>query len=143
MPVWEKVLTLGYRLPRIRLAQLWRLEDSSMSASQSQPLPLPEFLPILPDPSRQTPWGADITDAHAELVSAYNSARLALNLDESDPIRLRFHLDRATGFMADLVTTLGLQENNPLPPSYIVPLAAAVGSLVEWLRYTLNGSKKR
>jgi hypothetical protein len=115
-----------------------------MAALHLQPgPPLPEFLPVLPDASQQNSWAADVTDAHGELVAAYNSARLALNLDESDPIRLRFHLDRATGFMADLVKSLGLQENNPLPSSYIVPLAATIGSLVERLHEALDGSKRR
>lgn len=115
---------------------------ASLLVSPSFP-PVPLSLPTLPEPPHGNPWSADVEDAHNQLISAYASARQALNLDESDPIKLRFHLDRATGFMVSVVETLALREVDPLPPSYIQPLAVAVGSLVVRLRHTLSGLQKQ
>jgi hypothetical protein len=107
------------------------------------PTLLPERLSPLPEAPFDNPWSADVLKAHNELVTAFNSARNALNLDESDPIRLRYHLSRASGFMVDIVGTLGLREVDPLPSHYINSLAAAVGTLVFRLRVTLDNARTR
>jgi hypothetical protein len=102
-----------------------------------QPPPLSESLPLLPQPPIDHPWSADIVTAHNELRASFDSARRALNLDESDPIRLRYHLNRASSFMVDVIGALGLREVDPLPSSHLNSLAIAVGSLVVRLRGTL------
>ena len=102
------------------------------------PLPLPVRLPSLPQAPADNPWSADIIAAYEGLNTSFNSARRALDLDESDPIRLRYHLDRASGFMVNVVEALGVREVNPLPSSHLSSLATAVGSLVFHLRKTVD-----
>jgi hypothetical protein len=104
---------------------------------------LPEGLPSLPEPPTDHPWSADVITAYQELNASFDSARRALNLDESDPIRLRYHLDRASGFMVNIVDALGTREVNPLPSSHLRSLAVAVGSLVFYLRKTVDEANIR
>jgi hypothetical protein len=99
--------------------------------------PRSESLPLLPQAPINRPWSADIINAHNELHASFDSAQRALNLDESDPIHLRYHLNQASGFMVDMVDALGLREMDPLPSSHLNSLAIAVGSLVVRLRGTL------
>ena len=62
----------------------------------------------------------------------------ALNLDESDPIRLGHHLKQAETFMCSIVDALSLQEHNPLPAEYIESLEEAVELLVDGLKDALS-----
>ena len=84
----------------------------------SAPVKIPSTLPPLPLAS-SVPWSAEITEAHHGLSAAFSASRRALNLDESDPIRLGHHIKQAETFMTSIVDVLGSQENIPLPSSYI------------------------
>jgi hypothetical protein len=98
---------------------------------------IPPILPGLP-PAADLPWSAEVVEAHRGLTSAFNISRAALNLDESDPIRLGHHLQRAETFMLSIIEVLGLQTVNPLPPEYIEALRSAVLLLVEGLRIAMR-----
>lgn len=100
-------------------------------------------LPPLPEPRGSRPWPADVTDAHCRLRLLFSSARSALNLDESDPIRLKFHLHRATSLMLPLVRALGCREDYPLLEAHVQLLAQNIGRLVIHLRNTLDGAEIR
>lgn len=100
-------------------------------------------LPALPEPHGQRPWPADVYDAHRRLRILFSSARSALNLDESDPIRLRFHLHRSTNLMLPLIRALGFREEQPLPSAHIELLAQHIGTLIIRLRNMLDGSEIR
>jgi hypothetical protein len=71
-------------------------------------------------------------------VSAFETSYRALNLDESDPVRLGHHLKQAETFMTSIVDVFGTQTNDPLPPEYIANIRTAVEALVEGLRDALN-----
>jgi hypothetical protein len=101
----------------------------------------PETLPTLPPEIGHRPWSANVCEAHRRLVSFFNSARSALNVDESDPIRLKFHLDRAVNVMVPIINALGQRHDDPLPVYYIQSLVSAVGALVVYLRGTLDGAE--
>lgn len=104
----------------------------------------PDCLPPLPVTANNTPWPADTVSAHAQLLSAFSSARNALNLDESDPIKLRFHLDRASTVMVSIIDALAAaQDRSLLPDEHIISLAQGVGSLVVFLRNMLDGAVVR
>jgi hypothetical protein len=103
--------------------------------------PPPASLPPLPLVANNTPWPAEVVTAHEQLISTFNSARHALNLDESDPVKLRFHLDRASTIMVSVIEALVSQST--LPDEHIVSLAQGVGSLVVYLRNTLEGAEVR
>lgn len=84
------------------------------------------------------PWSAEIIQAHRGLVSAFGISYRALNLDESDPIRLGHHLKQAETFMSSIVNAMALQTNNPLPIQYIKDMRAAVELIVDGLKDALN-----
>jgi hypothetical protein len=101
---------------------------------------LPDRLPPLPE-TTDVSWSADIQALHNRLSDFFDSSRRALNLDESDPIRVRTHLDRASNTMVSIVEALGLRTEDPLPNEYIHSVALATGSLVMHLRHAMETSK--
>jgi hypothetical protein len=106
-----------------------------------QPLSIPQTLPDLPlPPSVTTPWSAEVVQAHRGLFTAYKTSRAALNLDESDPIRLGHHLHHARTYMVSIVEVLGLQEADPLPSTYIKGITQAISALVTGLQTALAES---
>ena len=84
------------------------------------------------------PWPAEIIEAHRGLSSAFRTSRAALNLDESDPIRLKHHVKQAETFMVSIVEVLSHQTANPLPQEYIETLSEMVSSLVVGLQLVLT-----
>ena len=102
-----------------------------MSALAMIPLALPS-LPSAP----LTPWSAEVVEAHHRLATAFLTSRRALNLDESDPIRLGHHLKQAETFMGSIIDVLGSQTNNPFPPGYIGEVRDSIALLVDGLHTT-------
>ena len=102
-----------------------------MSSTMAQ-LSIPLSLPSLP-PATNYPWSAEVLEAHRGLASAFLSSRRALNLDESDPVRLGHHIKQAETFMVSIVDTLSSQKKNPLPARYIKGIRDAVTSLLAGL----------
>lgn len=100
---------------------------------------IPQTLPDLPS-SVGAPWSAKVIQAHRGLCAAYRTSRAALNLDESDPIRLGHHLHHARTYMVSIVEVLGLQESNPLPSVYIKDISQAIAALVSCLQTSLTES---
>ena len=100
-------------------------------------LPIPPELPELP-PSTTLPWPAEVVQAHCELQAGFRVSQAALNLDESDPIRLGHHLQRAKTIMVPVVEVLRRKKSNPLPPTYIKGITESVFALVEGLQLALT-----
>ena len=100
----------------------------------SAPGKIPSTLPPLPLPlAPSAPWTAAIVEAHRGLSTAFLASRRALNLDESDPIRLGHHIKQAETFMTSIIDALGSQTDNPLPPSYIREIRNSIALLVSGL----------
>jgi hypothetical protein len=95
--------------------------------------PIPDTLPTLP-PYVGHPWPAEVVQAHRGLCTAFRASRTALNLDESDPIRLGHHLHQAKTFMVSIVDVLGRQTANPLPSGYIDEVSEATLALIDGLQ---------
>lgn len=104
-------------------------------------------IPNLPDDLTPLPthfaWPAGIIDAFQQLSTAYLSTRRALDLDESDPIRLRYYLNHASNNMVSIVKALAVHEGNPLPPEYFQSLAHSIGTLILHLREALSQAEIR
>ena len=100
-------------------------------------LNIPSTIPPLP-PATALPWSAEIIQANCGLVSAFGTAYRALNLDKSDPIQLRHHLQQATTFMTSIVNVFGTQTDNPLPTEFIAIIRGAVTLLVDRLQDALD-----
>lgn len=98
---------------------------------------IPQTLPPLSPATPALPWSAEIIQAYRGLISAYGTSYRALNLDESDPIRLGHHLKQAETFMTSIVNVLSTQADNPLPTAYIKIIRGAVELLVDGLRNAL------
>jgi hypothetical protein len=103
----------------------------------------PEALPTLPPGVGHRPWPADVYEGQQRLASLFISAQRALNLDESDAIRLKFHLDWAVNVMVPIVNALGQRHEDPLPADYVQSLARGVGALVVFLRGMFDGAELR
>ena len=100
-----------------------------MSAS----LKIPSTLPPLPR-APSTPWLAEVVEAHNGLTAAFLASQRALNLDESDPIRLGHHIQQAETFMTSIANVLGSETGNPLPPNYITETKSSIALLIDGLR---------
>jgi hypothetical protein len=117
--------------------------DRAVSFSFPPSMPLhPLILKCLPDlpPSTGHPWSAEVVQAHRELHAGFRASRAALNLDESDPIRLGHHLHQARAIMVPVVEALRRQRSNPLPPTYIEEISEAILALVGGLQSALAES---
>lgn len=98
---------------------------------------IPLALPPLP-PATTLPWSAEVVQAHRGLVSAFGISYRALNLDESDAIRLGHHVKQAKTFMTSIVDVFDAQTHNPLPTDYIKTLRRAVELLIDGLQVALS-----
>lgn len=98
---------------------------------------IPSALPSLP-PAPSTPWSAEVVEAHNGLTTAFLASRRALNLDESDPIRLGHHIKQAETFMTSIIDVLGSKTDNPLPTSYVEETRDSIALLIDGLRTAYN-----
>jgi len=121
----------------VRTTSTTPISHSHISAMVQSQIPL--TFPGLPY-ATDTPWSAEIVEAHNGLTSAFRTSRAALNLDESDPIRLGHHLKQAETFMVSIVEVLGHQTTsaNTLPQEYIETISGVVSSLVLGLKLALT-----
>lgn len=104
--------------------------------------PLDEF-PELPSRPGLIPWSADVLDGHNTLATTHKAASRALNLDDSDPIRLRYHEKQIKITMLSTLQALAACENPPLPERYINAAANAVRRLASSIAAALASSLKR
>jgi len=104
---------------------------------------LPEHFPALPSAAPHMHWSADMVQAHQTLTNIFNSARTSLNLDESDTIRLQFHLDRAINEVVPILDAISSHEDNPLPADVVEHMVLAMALLVVHLRSALESSQTR
>jgi hypothetical protein len=108
------------------------------SATQA---PLPHSFPILPPVAGDAGWPSDLIQAHERLNNLFESARGALNLDESDAIRLTYHLDKAETVARPIVVALQSNDRSNLPSDYIASVAALISSLEHHLQTALANSQ--
>ena len=99
--------------------------------------------PELPPRSGHAPWPADIADGHNTLKSAYEAASRALNLDDSDPIRLRHHEKQTRTVVLSTLQALAAHESPPLPERYIEDAASLIRKLAVSMAAALNSSLKQ
>jgi len=100
----------------------------------------PDGFPTLPSFSSHVPWPADILDGHNVLKAVHNAASHSLNLDESDPIRLRHHEKQIKGVMLSTLQALAECECPPLPEDYIESAANSIRKLAGAVGAALNSS---
>ena len=111
---------------------------TAMSSVTTEPQ-IPLTLPGLPY-ATNIPWSAEIVEAHRGLTSAFRTSQAALNLNESDPIRLRHHIKQAKTFMVSIINVPGHQTTNPFPQEYIGTLSRMVSLLLAGLQLALTES---
>ena len=104
-------------------------------------MPHPHIPPELPDlpPSTGLPWPAEVIQAHNGLQAGFRVSRTALNLDESNPIRLGHHLQQVKMVMVPVLEALARQTSN-LPLAYVTGVTEAVFALFEGLQSALAES---
>jgi len=102
----------------------------------------PDKFPALPCPFDHTPWPADILDGHSALKAAYDAASRSLDLDESDPIRLRHYEKQIKAVMLSTLQALAECEHPSLPEEYIEGAANSIRELAGAITTALNSSLK-
>lgn len=99
--------------------------------------------PELPSRSGRLPWPAGITDGHNALKMTYEAASRALNLDESDPIRLQHYEAQIKTVMLPTLQALAACERPLLPEHYIKDAANLIQGLARSMATALNSSLER
>jgi len=102
----------------------------------------PDRFPEPPSCPGHTPWSADIIDGHNTLKAAHDAVSRALNLDESDPIRLRHHEKQIKTVMLSTLQALATQRNPPLPERYVEDAANSIRQLAGSVAIALNSCLK-
>jgi hypothetical protein len=104
---------------------------------------LPQNFPALPLTDNIRPWSANVQQAHVIMCNAYTTARQILLLDNSDPLRLRYHFDQ---IYTELVPLLDAVENNgsdTLPTAWLADAAEALARLCIWLESAMNNAEEQ
>lgn len=78
-------------------------------------------------------WSANFRQAHQVIATAYTTAVSVIRLDDSDPLRLQFHVDRLLNDICPLLVALEEDGEDPVPEDWLIAgstlLAAAIGHL--------------
>jgi len=110
-----------------------------MPSGKSTPFTFPE----LPSRSSQAPWPADITDGHLAMKATHKAASRALNLDESDPIRLQHYNKQIKTVMLSTLQALAACKSPPVPGHYIKDAANSIQQLAQSTAIALKSSLER
>lgn len=99
---------------------------------------LPEQLPSLPEPAPDSPWSYNIQSAVRVLEQIFGDGRRVALREDSDPLRIKHHLDRLS--TEGLQILQGLEaEHQALPPDWLRSVAEQLGRLAGALRNMQRG----
>ena len=104
---------------------------------------VPPTFPELPSRSGRVPWPADITDGHLTMKATHKAASQALNLDESDPIRLQHYDKQIKTVMLSTLQVLAACKSPPVPECYIEDAANSIRQLAQSTAIALKSSLER
>ena len=102
--------------------------------------------PPLPDRSDNTAWPPDIHTAYRVIHAAYTHADNLLCLDDTDPLRMRYHLERIENDIIPMVLALEVSSTstaNGLPLEWLEAVAVCIGALVGRLAIAVEGTEHR
>ena len=102
----------------------------------------PDKFPDLPPRPGDIPWPADVVDGHTAIKTIHEATSRTLNLDESDPIRLRHYEKQIKTVMLSTLQALAASEKPPLPGYYIEDAANLVRKLASATTTALDSSLK-
>jgi len=141
LPAWVhlSIASAAFTSPTNNLPTSVLEQDLLMPSGKS---PLDKFPELLSRPSH-APWSADIIDGHNTLKAAHEAVSRVLNLDESDPIRLRHYEKQIKTVMLSTLQALAAYGNPPLPEHYINDAANSIRQLAGLVAAALNSSLKR
>ena len=106
----------------------------------------PASLPVIPPPPHSSAWPGNVQAAYASLKNMYDHALNLLSLDDTDPLRLRFHLSRIYDEGIPLLIALeedGASSPQPVPAEWLAASADALGRLVLRLEDAVVGTELR
>ena len=105
-----------------------------------------DALPPLPAHPDGLLWSPAVQDAYTAISEAYTRAQQLLNLDDTDPLRMRFHLERLRGEMIPILLAMeeeALHSPNGVPMEWLEAMAVQLGSLVAHLVAAVEGTEQR
>lgn len=88
-------------------------------------------------------WSANFRQAHAAIRSAYCSAVAILYREDSDPLRLRFHLDRLLDEVFPILVAIEEQAENPVPGEWLAAAAGMLSATVAQLHSALRNTNEQ
>ena len=106
---------------------------------------LPPF-PQIPLPPHSSAWSGDVQTAYGSIRSLYTRVCELLSLDDTDPLRLRFHLGRVYDEAIPLLMAMEKDRetsNQPVPMEWLEDAAQALGTLALRLESAVVGTELR
>ena len=106
----------------------------------------PTSFPLLPPPAHSSAWPGDVQTAYTSIRNFYTHALELLSLDNTDPLRLRFHLSRIYDEAIPLLIALEDDRGTsfqPVPVEWLEEAANALGLLAVKLEQAVVGTELR
>ena len=103
------------------------------------PLSHPDFPPLLASPYGI--WPGHVQAAYQSIHDSYLRARHLLDLDETDPLRLRYHVDRIQNETVAILVSLEGQQG--LSQQWLENGAIQLGTLAGDLHRAIEGTEQR
>ena len=107
---------------------------------------LPRVFPAIPLPPHSSAWPGNVQTAYTSLQNLYTRALELLSLDDTDPLRLRFHLGRI--YDEGIPLLIALEEDSAssaqwVPTEWLEESARAMGRLALRLEEAVVGTELR
>ena len=101
-------------------------------------------IPPLPPPTHGAAWPADIRTAYETIREAFDRAFLLLQQDDTDPLRLRYHLARLNSNTIPIILALeeGRQTSH-IPLGWLESVAECIGGIIARLEASIEGTELR
>ncbi|OBZ70899.1 hypothetical protein A0H81_09541, partial [Grifola frondosa] len=102
---------------------------------------LPAQFPPLPEGLGQLVWSVNVSVAHRTISDTYDRVLELLHLDNADPLRLQYHLDKLNTETVPILIALGQNsyDGPALPGPWLTSAAVAVGTLIAALGAAIKG----
>lgn len=99
-------------------------------------------LPPIPDALPNAPWSANVHLAYQVLTDMFTHASQAVRQSDSDPLRIRFHLETIIGTAVPILQALETSAGDEgIPTEWLHLCAERLGELVQDLQKAEKGAK--
>ena len=100
--------------------------------------PLPSLFPVLPVIPPGSVLSGSLRQAHETISNAYTSALTVLRQEDSDPLRLRFHIARILDETFPILVAMEVQAEDTISVNWFNTAAHTLANIVTRLDCTLD-----